>query len=100
MISKEEFFTILDEHKAQSERIDKLEEAGLCIWNSAVVEYGSYMFDRVIQAYFTKDGIDWIYWWIYEKNGNPEMKAWDENEKEIPTETKEDLWNLVKPYRK
>ena len=37
-ISKEEFFKILDEQKAQSERIDKLEElvylSGTLIWLS------------------------------------------------------------------
>ena len=99
-ISKEEFFKILDAQKAQNERVDKITDAGISIWDSDLVEYGNLMFERVIDAYFTKDGADWIFWWLYEKAGNPEMKAWDEDHDEIPMETKEDLWRYVKQYRK
>lgn len=99
-ISKEEFFKILDEQKAQSERIYKLNDAGLPIWDSDLVEYGSIMFERVIKAYFTNEGTDWVFWWLYEKAGDPEMKAWDEDHDEIPMETREDLWKYIKQYRK
>lgn len=99
-ISKEEFFKILDEQKAQSERIDKLNDAGLSLWDSDIVEYGNIMFDTVIKAYFTEEGADWIFWWLYEKAGNPEIKAWDEDHDEIPMETKEDFWRCVKQYRR
>ena len=99
-LSKEEFFKILDEQKAQSERIDKLNDAGFSIWDSDFVEYGNLMFERVIKAYFTDEGVDWIFWWLYEKDGDPEMKAWDEDDDEIPMETREDLWRHIKHYRK
>lgn len=99
-VSKEEFFKILDNQKAQSERVDKLEEAGLHIWDSELVEYGNLMFARVIEALFTKEGVDWVFWWLYEKGGDPEMKAWDEGHDEILIETREDLWRCIKQYRK
>lgn len=99
-ISKEEFFKILDEQKAQSERIDKLNDAGLSLWDSDLVEYGNIMFERVIKAYFTEEGVDWMFWWLYEKAGDPEMKAWNEDHDEIPMETREDLWRYIKQYRK
>ena len=99
-ISKEEFFKLLNEQKAQSGRIDKLNDAGLSIWDSDLIEYGNLMFERVIKVYFTKEGVDWIFWWLYEKAGDPEMKAWDEDHDEIPMETMEDLWRYVKQYRK
>lgn len=54
----------------------------------------------VIEAYFTIEGVDWITWWLYEKNENPELKAWDEYHNEIPMETREDFWQFIKQYRK
>jgi hypothetical protein len=52
----------------------------------------------LINSHFDEEGQDWINWWLYEKDGNPELKAWDENDNEIPTETIDDLWNLVKDH--
>ena len=98
--TKEEFFELLKMHAAQSERLDKLSDAGLPVWDMDIVEYGNLMFDKVIRAYFTQEGEDWNFWWLYEKDGNPEMKAWDEDHDEIPMETMEDLWRHVKQYRK
>ena len=99
-INKDGFFKLLDKQKAQSERLDKLKDAGLHIWESDLIEYGSIMFEEVIKAYFIEEGVDWIFWWLYEKAGDPEMKGWDEDHNEIPMETKEDLWRYVKQYRK
>ena len=99
-VTKEEFFELLKMHAAQSERLDKLSNAGFPIWETDVIEYGNLMFDKVIKAFFTQEGEDWIFWWLYEKNGNPEIKAWDEDEEEIPMKTMEDLWKHVKQYRK
>lgn len=42
-ISKEEFFKILDAQKAQNERVDKITDAGISIWDSDLVEYGNLM---------------------------------------------------------
>lgn len=98
--TKEEFFELLKMHADQSERLDKLSNAGLPVWDMDIVEYGNLMFDKVIRAHFTQEGEDWIFWWLYEKDGNPEMKAWDEDHDEIPMETMEDLWRHVKQYRK
>ena len=32
---------------------------------------------------FNEEQIDWIEWYIYEKGGNPELKAWDKDKNEI-----------------
>lgn len=99
-ITREEFLELLKMHSDQSERLNKLSDAGLPVWDMDIIEYGNIMFDKVIKAFFTQEGKDWIFWWLYEKNGNPEMKAWDENHNEIPMETREDLWRYIKQYRK
>lgn len=100
-ISKEEFLKILEEYKAQEEQLDKLAELwAYPVWDIPIVDYGNRMFDRVIKAYFTEEAIEWLYWWLYDKDVNPELKAFDEDGNEIPTETIEDLWELIKQYRK
>lgn len=99
-ITKEKFLALLAMHDAQSERLDKLSEAGFPVWETDVIEYGNLMFNEVIEAYFTEEGKDWIFWWLYEKYGNPDIKVWDENHNEIPMETLEDLWNFIEQYRK
>ena len=99
-IRKEEFIELLREQDAQEDRINALSSMGLYIFDSPLIEYGNKMFARLIKAYFTEEGVEWIYWWLYEKDGDPEMKAWDENHNEIPMETMEDLWNYVEQYLK
>ena len=71
-ITKEEFLELLKMREAQSERLDKLSDAGFPIWDTDVIEYGNLMFDKIIKVYFTQ----------------------------IPMETMEDLWRFVKQYRK
>ena len=58
------------------------------------------MFEKYLETYFTEEGTDIIYWYLFEKNGNSEYKMWDKDKNEIPTETIEDLWNIVKDYLK
>lgn len=99
-IEKEEFIKLLVEHDDQEDRIDTLSSLGLDVFDSPLIEYGNMMFERLIKAYFTEEGVEWIFWWLYEKDGDPEMRAWDENHNEIPMETMEDLWNYVEQYLK
>lgn len=34
------------------------------------------------------------------KGGRSDFKMWDKDDNEIPTETIDDLWNIIKKYRK
>lgn len=97
-IDKEYFFVLIEECKEQDRRLDILNDAGLQVWDSDVFEYGALMFEKVLNLAFTEEGVDWISWWLWEKT--PQHKAYYENGEEIPTETVEDLWELVKEYRK
>lgn len=99
-ITKQDFINLIQLHNKQSSNLDKLSEFGFSIFDSSVIEYGNIMFEKLIDALFTEEGVDWIFWWLYEKNGNPDMKAWDENHNEIPAETIDNLWNIIKHYRK
>lgn len=102
MITKEEFIDLILKQQKWSDRVDKVSEAlnVPTLFESDWVEYASILFDKTLKLLFNGDGIDDIYWWMYEKSGNPELKMWDESGKEIPTDTVEDLWNLVKDNQK
>lgn len=100
MITKEQFIDLISEHLKWNGRMEEIARVlNSFIWESDWVEYTSLLFDKTLKLSFNEDGIDDIDWWIYEKNGRPEMKMWDSNNKEIPTETIEDLWEIVKDSR-
>ena len=102
MISKEKFIDLILKQQEWSNRVDKVSEVlnVPTLFESDWVEYASVLFDKTLALLFNEDGIDDIYWWMYEKSENPELKMWDESGKEIPTDTVEDLWNLVKNNQK
>ena len=102
MITKEEFIDLILKQQEWSNRVDEVSKAlnVPTLFESDWVEYTSILFAKTLNLLFNEDGVDDISWWMYEKSGNPEFKMWDENEKEIPTDTIEDLWNLVKDNQK
>ena len=102
MITKDEFITLINDYQKWSEQVDKASEVlGIStLFESNLIDYTSRLFDKTINILFDENGIDDIYWWLYEKSGNPDLKMWDENGKEIPTDTVEDLWNIVEKFRK
>ena len=102
MITKEEFIDLILKQQKWSNRVDEVSEAlnVPTLFESDWVEYAAILFDKTLDLLFNEDGVDDIYWWMYEKSGNPEFKMLDENGKEISTDTVEDLWNLVKDNQK
>lgn len=101
MLTKEQFIEIIDQHQNQTSTIKKFEELGFEIWDSSVIEFGFMMFDHLISSNFSTEGVDWINWWIYERpilNINQPL-AFNKDCSEIPTETIEDLWDIVEKYR-
>lgn len=61
-----------------------------------IAEYVGIIQTKFFNALFNETGVDWINWWLYEKCGREDMKAFNEDGSEIPTQTIEDLWNIVK----
>lgn len=101
MISKEEFITLINEHKKWDDRITQVcDVLKINLFDLDWLEYSSLLFEKTISFLFKEEAQDDIFWWLWEKAGRPEMKMWDADDKEIPTETVEDLWELVKDNRK
>lgn len=100
MITKKEFINLIEEYKNWEENFDQLDNAfgkhvDLC--ESFIYTYPNTLLDLILKAYFNKEGIDWIYWWLFERPYNP-PEAFDENNNPMPTKTIKDLWNIVKSY--
>lgn len=101
MITKEQFVKLITDNRKHNDRLDEVEDVlGLAIYDCDWVEYGNILFDEVLGILFQEEGVDDINWWLYEKCGRPDYKMWDKDGNEIPTETLDDLWEIVKDYRK
>lgn len=97
MITKEEFIKLISDHQKYNKRLDEVCDVfDAEIWSADWIEYANVLFDTTIGLLFTDEGQDTISWWLYEKDGRSDMEMWDAEGKEIPTETIDDLWEIVK----
>ena len=98
MITKEEFIDLISKQQKWSNRVDEVSEAlnVSTLFESDWVKYAASLFDKTIDFLFNEEGVDDISWWLYEKSSNPELKMFDTDGSEIPTETIDDLWEIVK----
>lgn len=99
MITKEIFTNVITKHQIQSKKLDQLTELGFNIWDTQIIDFGWQIFDIFIETNFDEEGKDWIFWWLYERNETIFDQAWDEYGNKIPTETIDDLWNLIEKHR-
>ena len=74
----------------------------LVLFELPISELGWNFLNVVLPELFSDEGVDWINWWLFEKpgfGGDPNQ-AYDEDGNVIPTDTIDDLWNIVKDYQK
>lgn len=99
MITKEQFVKLISDKQAQNKRLETLVSVfSSNILDCDLIEYENLLFETMLKFLFKSEAVDDIYWWLYEKS--PDLKILDKDGKEMPTETIEDLWNIVKDYRK
>lgn len=98
MITKEEFIKLLDENKLWAANIDKIEDilGAHCLFDTTVIQYGQKLFETIIEHCFDRDGIDIIYWWLYDFVSPKTITYPNGNKVEIKTH--EELWDVVKDY--
>lgn len=97
-MKKRQFIKFMSLAEKQDKRIDELSD--FISYDSPLLEFGWIMFDAWVESNFVPDGQDWISWWLWERisiNGETN-KAYDSEDNEIPTETLDDLWEIVKKY--
>lgn len=72
-ITKEAFTELINTYQTHSERLDKL----LHTIDPYIIGYLDFLFVNSIRAFFTTEGEDWIFWWLYEKrSGNRRIEEW------------------------
>ncbi len=103
MITKKEFTELIESHINWSSRVDNINNIlgiGISMYNIDIIDYGAVLFEKTLDILFDDIAIDNIDWWLYEKQKDNSKQMWDNDDNIIPTETIEDLWNLVKDGRK
>lgn len=94
-IDKQEFIDLITNYINLTDNIDKLDQfLHACIYESKDYEFIDNMFHKILKYNFNDEDIELIDWWLYERRDNPELKMYIDK-KEVPTETIEDIWNLL-----
>ena len=94
-IDKQEFIDLIINYINLTDNIDKLDQLlYACIYESKNYEFIDNMFHKILKYNFNDEDIELIDWWLYERRSNPELKMYI-NKKEVPTETIEDIWDLL-----
>lgn len=88
----ENFKIVLDSFREYSDKLDDALKVGLDFLD---------FFDNIhtgtwtlLKEIYTEEGTDWISWYLYEKNGDEDMKAWDKDKNEICYDDKS-LWEML-----
>lgn len=102
IMTKEGFIELVENAMNYSKELDRWNDFGICLFELPISELGWNFFNVSLSELFSDEGIDWINWWLFEKpgfGGDPNQ-AYDKDGNIIPTDTIDDLWNIVKDYQK
>ena len=100
MITKEEFIELLNDRINWNNKVEQLcELLGSNLWESDIFNYGEILFEKILNLRFNDSGIDIIFWWLYERKYDKDLNIKIDG-KEVPSDTLDDLWEIVKDYRK
>ena len=78
----ETFSSLINGIKAQNDKTYDLYKHGVDLLSFNDDYYKNVVHPLLIET-FGKEGLEWIEWFIYERDDNPEMKAWDKDNNEI-----------------
>lgn len=104
MITKEQFTKVIEDTLKLNKEYDRWDDFGINLWELPIGDIVANIAESIWDITFDEEGVDWINWWIYERpalfEGDEVNKAYNEDGSEIPTETVDDLWNIVEKFRK
>lgn len=101
-MTKEGFIKLIENAQNYNKELDRWSDFGIDLFELPISELGWNFLNVVLPELFSDEGVDWINWWLFEKpgfRGDPNQ-AYDEDGNVIPTDTIDDLWNIVKDYQK
>jgi hypothetical protein len=103
-MTKEGFVKLIENAQNYSKELDRWSNFGIDLFELPISELGWGFLNTVLPELFSDEGVDWVNWWLFEKPGlfknSLPNEAYDEDGNIIPTDTIDDLWNLVKDYQK
>ena len=97
-MTKEGFIKLIENAQNYNKELDRWSDFGIDLFELPISELGWNFLNVVLPELFSDEGVDWINWWLFEKPGFGPNQAYDGNV--IPTDTIDDLWNIVKDYQK
>ena len=104
MITKEQFTKVIEDTLKLNKEYDRWDNFGINLWELPIGDIVANIAESIWDITFDEEGVDWINWWIYERpplfEGDKVNKYYNEDGLEIPTETVDDLWNIVEKFRK
>lgn len=92
MISKEKFIEVIENDITYHNIIDKFEEHGISFYESDLHKCYYSLFDLLLGESFNSDGIDLIYWWMYE---DVDKVITNEDDSTIELNSAEDLYDYL-----
>lgn len=99
-MTKEGFIKLIENAQNYNKELDRWSDFGIDLFELPISELGWDFLNIVLPELFSDEGVDWIDWWLFEKPRFGGDQAYDENGNVIPTDTIDDLWNIVKDYQK
>ena len=83
--------------------VERWADFGIELYELPICELTWELINMYLEEMFTRDGVDWINWYIYERKSiftGEVLPCWDEEDKEFYVNTPEDLWKLVEQHQK
>lgn len=102
-MTKEGFEKLIVNAQNYQKELDRWANFGIELFELPISEYGWNFLNIALLELFSEEGVDWVNWWLFEKPGifgGESNQAWDKDGNVIPTDTIDDLWNLIKEYLK
>jgi len=78
----ETFKILIEGIQNQSKKTHELYKHGVDLLSFNEDYYREVVHPLMVEA-FGKEGVEWVNWYIYEKDGKEDMKAWDKEGNEI-----------------
>ena len=104
-MKKSDFIKIINIIEENNKCCDDLNKLGIQIDNFILWENSGVLYDYILEKEYTEEGIDWIFWWLYdypklkEKESN-KPHAWDKDGNPIKLDSIDDLYYfLEKEYK-
>ena len=97
------FVAMINAIERYDAEVERWADFGIELYELPICELTWEIINMYLEEMFTRDGVDWINWYIYERKSiftGEVLPCFDEEGKEFYVNTPEDLWKLVEQHQK